>query len=54
MIFDMVGRAVFSGKLENTLGTNKLNVSGLANGIYILQIKAAEDKSFVGKIIVNK
>lgn len=54
MIFDMVGRAVFSGKLENTLGTNKLNVSGLANGIYILQIKAADDKSFVGKIIVNK
>ena len=53
-IFDMVGRAVFSGKLENTLGTNKLNVTGLANGIYILQIKATEDKSFVGKIIVNK
>jgi hypothetical protein len=53
-IFDMVGRVVYSGKLENTLGTNKLNVSGLSNGIYILQIKATEDKSFVGKIVVNK
>lgn len=53
-IFDMVGRAVFSDKLENTLGTNKLNVSGLANGIYILQIKATGDKLFVGKIIVSK
>lgn len=53
-IFDMVGRAVFSGKLENTLGTNKLNVTGLANGIYILQIKATGDKLFVGKIIVSK
>jgi hypothetical protein len=53
-IFDMVGRVVYSGKLENTLGTNKLNVSGLSNGIYILQIKATADKSFVGKIVVNK
>ncbi len=53
-IFDMVGRVVYSGKLENTLGTNKISVAGLANGIYILQIKATEDKSFVGKIIVNK
>ena len=53
-IFDMVGRVVYSGKLENTLGTNKISVAGLSNGIYILQIKATEDKSFVGKIIVNK
>jgi hypothetical protein len=53
-IFDMVGRIVYSGKLENTLGTNKLKLNDLANGIYILQIKATEDKSFVGKIIVNK
>jgi hypothetical protein len=53
-IFDIVGRVVFTGKLENTLGTNKLNISGLANGIYILQIKTSDDKSFVGKIIVSK
>jgi hypothetical protein len=53
-IFDMVGRIVYVGKLENTLGTNKLKLDDLANGIYILQIKAAGDKSFVGKIIVSK
>jgi hypothetical protein len=53
-IFDMVGRIVYVGKLENTLGTNKLKLNDLANGIYILQIKATGDKSFVGKIIVSK
>ncbi|MEY2894751.1 MAG: hypothetical protein RIS42_470 [Bacteroidota bacterium] len=53
-LFDMVGRPVYSGKIANTDGTSILEVSGLANGIYILQIKADGGKSFVGKVIVNK
>jgi hypothetical protein len=53
-LFDMVGRPVYSGKIANTDGTSVLEVGGLANGIYILQIKADGDKSFVGKVIVNK
>lgn len=53
-LFDMVGRPVYTGKIANTDGTSILEVSGLANGIYILQIKADGGKSFVGKVIVNK
>ena len=53
-LFDMVGRPVYAGKIANTDGTSILEVSGLANGIYILQIKADGGKSFVGKVIVNK
>lgn len=56
-IYDMVGRPVFAGKIANSDGTdgrNTLNVGGLANGIYIIQVKASADRSFVGKIIVNK
>jgi hypothetical protein len=53
-LFDMVGRPVYSGKIANTDGTSILEVSGLANGIYILQIKADGGKSFVSKVIVNK
>lgn len=53
-LFDMVGRPVYTGKIANTEGTLVLEVGGLANGIYILQIKADGGKSFVGKVIVNK
>ena len=56
-IYDMVGRPVFAGKIASSDGTdgrNTLNVGGLGNGIYILQVKASADKSYVGKIIVNK
>lgn len=53
-LFDMVGRPVYTGKISNTDGTSILEVSGLANGIYILQIKADGGKSYVGKVIVNK
>jgi len=56
-IFDMVGRPVFAGKIASSDGTdgrNTLNVGGLGNGIYILQVKSTADKSYVGKIIVNK
>ncbi len=53
-LYDMVGRPVYSGKIANTDGTSILEVSGLANGIYILQIKADGGKSFVSKVIVNK
>lgn len=53
MLYDMVGRPVYSGKIPTTESTNVLNVSGIGNGIYILHIKSA-DKSFVGKVIVNK
>jgi len=56
-IYDMVGRPVFEGKIASSDGTdgrNTLNVGGLGNGIYILQVKASADKSYVGKIIVNK
>jgi hypothetical protein len=53
-LLDMVGRIVYTGKLENTLGTNRLDLSGLANGIYILRIKTTEDQSYVGRVIVNK
>jgi hypothetical protein len=53
-LFDMVGRPVYAGKIANTDGTSIIEVSGLANGIYILQIKADGGKSFVGKVIVNK
>lgn len=53
-LFDMVGRPVYTGKIANTDGTSVLEVGGLANGIYILQIKADGGKSFVGKVIVNK
>ncbi len=53
-LFDMVGRPVYSGKIANTDGTSIVEVSGLANGIYILQIKADGGKSFVSKVIVNK
>jgi hypothetical protein len=53
----MVGRPVFAGKIASSDGTdgrNTLNVGGLGNGIYILQVKSTADKSYVGKIIVNK
>jgi len=56
-IYDMVGRPVFEGKIASSDGTdgrNILNLGGLGNGIYILQVKASTDKSYVGKIIVNK
>ena len=56
-IYDMVGRPVFAGKIASSDGTdgrNTLKVDGLGNGIYILQVKASADKSYVGKIIVNK
>lgn len=56
-IYDMVGRPVFAGKITNSDGTdgrNTMNVGGLGNGIYILQVKSTADKSYVGKIIVNK
>lgn len=56
-IYDMVGRPVFAGKIASSDGTdgrNTLNVGGLGNGIYILQVKSSADKSYVGKIIVNK
>jgi len=56
-IYDMVGRPVFAGKIASsdlTDGRNTLNVGGLGNGIYILQVKSTADKSYVGKIIVNK
>jgi hypothetical protein len=53
-LYDMVGRLVYSGKIANTDGTAILDVSGLANGIYILQIKAEGGKSYVSKVIVNK
>jgi hypothetical protein len=56
-IYDMVGRPVFAGKIASSDGTdgrNILNVGGLGNGIYILQVKGTGDKSYVGKIIVNK
>ena len=56
-IYDIVGRPVFAGKIGNSdLNDSKytLNVGGLGNGIYILQVKASADKSYVGKIIVNK
>jgi hypothetical protein len=56
-IYDMVGRPVFAGKIASSDGTdgrNRLNVGGLENGIYILQVKGTGDKSYVGKIIVNK
>ena len=56
-IYDMVGRPVFAGKIASSDGTdgrNTLNVGGLGNGIYILQVKSTADKSYVGKIIVNK
>lgn len=56
-IYDMVGRPVFAGKIASsdlTDGRNTLDVGGLGNGIYILQVKASADKSYVGKIIVNK
>jgi hypothetical protein len=56
-IYDMVGRPVFAGKIASsdlTDGRNTLDVGGLGNGIYILQVKSTADKSYVGKIIVNK
>lgn len=56
-IYDMVGRPVFAGKIASSDGTdgrNTLNVGGLGNGIYVLQVKGTGDKSYVGKIIVNK
>jgi hypothetical protein len=56
-IYDMVGRPVFAGKIASSDGTdgrNTLEVGGLGNGIYILQVKSTADKSYVGKIIVNK
>ena len=56
-IYDMVGRPVFAGKIgssDGTDGRNTLNVGGLGNGIYIIQVKSSADKSYVGKIIVNK
>ncbi len=53
-LYDMVGRSVYAGKIANTDGTAIVDVSNLANGIYILQIKADAGKSFVGKVIVNK
>ena len=56
-LFDMVGRPVFAGKIASSDGTdgrNTLNVGGLGNGIYVLQVKGTGDKSYVGKIIVNK
>jgi len=56
-IYDMVGRPVFAGKIASSDGTdgrNILNLGGLGNGIYILQVKASTDKSYVGKIIINK
>jgi hypothetical protein len=56
-IYDMVGRPVFAGKIASSDGSdgrNTLEVGGLGNGIYILQVKASADKSYVGKIIVNR
>lgn len=56
-IYDMVGRPVFAGKIASSDGTdgrNTLDVGNLGNGIYILQVKSTADKSYVGKIIVNK
>jgi hypothetical protein len=56
-IYDMVGRPVFAGKITNSDGTdgrNTMNVGGLGNGIYIIEVKSSADKSFVGKFIVNK
>jgi len=45
---------VYSGKLGSTELANELNVNGLGNGIYIVQIKGSGDKSFISKVIVNK
>lgn len=53
-IFDMVGRPVYSGRLGSTELANELNVNGLGNGIYIVQIKGSGEKSFISKVIVNK
>jgi hypothetical protein len=56
-IYDMVGRPVFAGKITNSDGTdgrNTMNVGGLGNGIYIIEVKSSPDKSYVGKFIVNK
>jgi hypothetical protein len=56
-IYDMVGRPVFAGKIASSDGTdgrNTLNVGGLGNGIYIIEVKSSPDKSYVGKFIVNK
>ncbi len=53
-LYDMVGRPVYSGKLGSTELANELNVNGLGNGIYIVQIKGSGDKSFISKVIVNK
>ena len=53
-LYDMVGRPVFSGRLASTELANELNVAGLGNGIYIVQIKGSGDKSFISKVIVNK
>jgi hypothetical protein len=53
-LYDMVGRPVYSGRLASTELANELNVAGLGNGIYIVQIKGSGDKSFISKVIVNK
>jgi hypothetical protein len=53
-IYDMVGRPVYSGRLGSTELANELNVNGLGNGIYIVQIKGSGEKSFISKVIVNK
>ena len=54
LLFDMVGRPVFAGKLGSTEEPNQLNVNGLGNGIYIIQVKSTGDRSYVGKVIVNR
>ncbi|KPJ73819.1 hypothetical protein AMJ52_02940, partial [candidate division TA06 bacterium DG_78] len=55
-VYDATGRLVttaFNGHLDRGIHTIALNTSGLANGVYIVLVKAAEE-FHVGKVVVTR
>jgi hypothetical protein len=48
-LINIVGRQVYSGKIESAV--HQISLSGLAEGIYLLQLKAADGAVYSTKIV---
>lgn len=53
-LINIVGKEVINKKLEPGIHQYELNLQGVSQGVYLIQVKTAENKSIVKKLLISE
>ena len=52
-IRDVVGQSIYKGSLQFSNGVSKLNIASRAQGIYLLELRDSQGRTFIFKFVVE-